>query len=264
MTNLLLWALVGIIFEFFSVVMNERAASPSVLDELYGAWLGARAALSAPGTCLRWLSVQANVAPPRAYGPSGASADGSLPPLPVVTAALAPGGALAHVPAVTPELLAAALGVSLPAAAGLIVSVLAARPADAAAGWEAPLPPDVLAALGELQAALGSAAAASYTAIGGEESGGGGGGGSSSSSSSSGSSGKLRSPAQLLEFLAARAEAVRSGSGAAAAEAGEGGAAAMGQLLAKVTELNRKVELLLQQQQRGGGSDSAGSAAGGR
>ena len=52
------------------------------------------------------------------------------------------------------------------------------------------------------------------------------------------------------------------------AAVGEGGAAALGQLLAKVSELNRKVELLLlqqQQQQRGGGgSDSAGFAAGGR
>ena len=215
-TNLFLWTLVGIILEFFSVVMNERATSPSMLDELWALLQYSRATLLSPATCYRYLTVQAHVLSPRSFGPSGKHVDGTLPPYAVITAALAT-GSLAHCHTITPEVLAAALGVSLPAAGYLIAQVAATRPADAEAGWSPPLPADMEQALADIE--LAPVPEARGGAVQGVQ----------------------RSKTVVFQRMAEQAEALQRAEGPG--ETGQEGAA-LGQLLQKIKELSAKVDAL--------------------
>ena len=234
-TNLLLWMLVGIILESFSDTLQERAAAPSVVDELWLLWLHTRAALASfrPSTALRWLTVRANVLTPRAFGATGSGSDTALPSYAVLTAALTT-GSLAGQAVVTPELLAAALGVSLTAASYLIAQVQATSAVDAECGWALPLPEDMERALAELQ-----------------EGGSRGGGAPAAAAAAAAAAPLQRSKTSVFQRLARRAEEVREGAEGSSGEGSGSGSAAGADLqlvLAQLQALSGKVDALAQRQ----------------
>ena len=134
------------------MVQHEKSRGPSIIDELsqFLAWAWATA--RAPGTAVRWLTVARDEATPRSFGPMGANADTQLPPYATIISCLRK-GALSRLDHITPEALAAALGVAPIPAAYLVAEVLSTSPSSAASGYAAPLPPNLAAALRELERA---------------------------------------------------------------------------------------------------------------
>jgi len=149
-TNLFLWTLVGIILEAYSVVQAEKQKSPGIVEELGDFFSWAWASCKAPATSMRYLSVARDQAAPRAFGPTGGSADAQMPPYSTILSVLRQ-GALSRMDVVTAEALAAALGVTPLAAAYFVTEVLCTPASSAASGYVKPLPANLAAALAALE-----------------------------------------------------------------------------------------------------------------
>ena len=146
-TNVMIWVLAGIVIDAIMRLREQRKNQPTLFDEARE-WINwGVAGASSPGASMRWLTMTGGAMTVRAFGPSGDKADVVLPSYDVILTYLSEGGVLADVPYIAPEALAAALGVAIGPATVLVAEVLAASPAEIAAGWSPRVSPTVEAAL---------------------------------------------------------------------------------------------------------------------